>query len=284
MHSEPLEPRRLLSVSLNNGVLSITGTDDSEQFVVEIDPGNATQLRVSDDGSIQTFARSAVQFIRLNAASGDDTVRLGTAEAPLTLPATLYGGSGNDTITAFTANGTRIRVYGQEGDNAITLGGNSRDIVYAGEGNNIVNTGSGRDYIIGGEGNDYIDAGPGMDRVFGLSGNDQIFGGRDGAPGTPARDYLDGGEGNDSLFGGNGNDTLIGDEGDDWLYGGSERDDIRGGAGSDRLFGEAGNDTLRGQDASDQITGGADIDFFLADELDDEVLDFQTGIDRILAS
>lgn len=91
------------------------------------------------------------------------------------------------------------------------VGGDSKDLIYADYGSDIIFAGNDDDYLDGGEDSDYL---------FGDTGNDIIFGGN-------GDDYLNGGEGND---------IISGDGGDDIIYAETGDDIITGGTGFDRFF------------------------------------------------
>lgn len=159
----------------------------------------------------------------------------------------------------------------------------SKQIVDAGDGNDVVCGSGGRDLIRGGGGNDRIFGGDGKDRLIGGSGDDVIFGG-------PGNDTIEGGAGDDQLVGGRGNDVIKGAAGidhiagdvfvtqelnaelsppgelfpspdlfyagDDELYGGPGRDVIDGANGDDLLDGGGGSDFLLGGTGYDIVRGG----------------------------
>ena len=118
-----------------------------------------------------------------------------------------------------------------------------------GEGRDAINGGAGDEGSYGCIGNDYIEAGDGKDRVSGGAGNDTSQGG-DGD------DTIHGGAGDDVLFGGNGNDVLYGGTGNDFLNGGAGDDILYGGSGSNVLVGGDGADTFAWDNSS---RGGLDI-------------------------
>jgi Ca2+-binding RTX toxin-like protein len=77
--------------------------------------------------------------------------------------------------------------------------------------------GNGRDTLQGGIGDDFIEGGNGNDTLFGLGNEDQLYGDN----------------GNDTLSGGHGDDILSGDNGNGVLIGGADADVVRGGKGAD---------------------------------------------------
>ncbi len=120
---ESLEPRECpTTVRLFNGILTVLGTDAADTIVIR-QSGNTVSV------AGQSFNAAAVRRIVVSAGNGDDFVRNDTA-----LPATLYGGIGNDRL----------------------IGGSSNDVLY------------------GGQGNDYLEGRGGTDRLIGGSGSNQL--------------------------------------------------------------------------------------------------------------
>jgi Ca2+-binding RTX toxin-like protein len=120
------------------------------------------------------------------------------------------------------ANTSLIEVFGQDGDDIITLN----------EANGALPAAN----LFGGAGNDTITGGSGNDMLFGQGGNDTLLG-KGGA------DYLFGGAGNDTLTGGDGNDQVYGEAGDDRMIWnpGDDSDLFEGGSGTDTAEVNGGN-------------------------------------------
>jgi len=118
--------------------------------------------------------------------------------------------------TPTVANTTAITVFGQGGNDTITLD----------EANGALPKAS----LFGGAGNDILTGGSGGDQLFGQAGNDTLLGKG----------------GNDLLFGGAGDDVLTGGAGDDQMFGeaGNDRMIWNPGDGSDLMEGGAGTDTV----------------------------------------
>ena len=98
-------------------------------------------------------------------------------------------------ITVLGKNGSDLIVV----DAAVTkqsfiLGGNGKDLITGGSGNDNIDGGNGKDVIAGGAGDDELAGGRGQDVLDGGDGNDVLTGGR-------ARDASTGGAGNDSFVG-----------------------------------------------------------------------------------
>ena len=105
--------------------------------------------------------------------------------------------------TATVANTAQIQVFGQGGNDTITLdeanGALPAALLFGGAGNDLLTGGSGADQLFGGAGNDTL---------LGKGGNDLLFGGA-------GNDTLIGGDGDDQVFGEAGNDRMIWNPGDD---------------------------------------------------------------------
>jgi len=190
---------------------------------------------------------------------GDDTFygdwRVTTADRTWTIQRT-------ETVQGGT---TRYEVTGQ---NNITFaapgaGLGAADAIYGG---------AGLDWVFAGDGDDYIDTGNDNDVAFGEAGSDVLIGGAgdDVLSGDNTLLVFGPDEGADYLDGGAGNDTLLGDGDDDILYGGAGEDYLGGGTGADILIGGPGTDVL---------AGGAGKDTYIFNRRDgiETVLDFSPG-------
>ncbi|MCM2371909.1 hypothetical protein NB063_14970 [Rhodopirellula sp. ICT_H3.1] len=99
--------------------------------------------------------------------------------------------------------------------------------IYGGEGKDDLTGGGGNDLLDGGDGKDDLKGGRGNDVLFGGAGDDKLDGGSDGGSDGGGDDILVGGAGNDDMKGGNGNDLMIGGDG---------KDKMKGGKGDDLMF------------------------------------------------
>lgn len=205
---DPLEPRALFSVLLENGILRITGTDAADVLTITTEtavtnsiPGSMfTGVRVNLNGEEHSFSQSAIRRIRINTLGGDDIV---TANFP-----------------------------GLTGTSEIPVPG-FRQFIHGGDGDDTLRGGDARDLIRGGQGDDQIF---GSTRPLGMTG-DRLVGG-------PGDDAIHGGHGPDTILGSTGHDTLSAFDGDDRVFGGDGDDQIDGSDGADRLLGGRGDDTL----------------------------------------
>jgi probable HAF family extracellular repeat protein len=162
----------------------------------------------------------------LNTASSDDYgLSLSTKQ-----PSLLYYGGGNDVITAL---GDRpVNVFAGEGNNLVNTGsgndviyaGSGKNYIYAGDGNNSLFTGTGVNNILTGNGNDLIYAGGGSNTIYSGAGNDTIYAA---------------GSGNNLINAGTGNDTVF-------IAGGKNRIILEAGEGAVTIFGfDVKSDKLR---------------------------------------
>jgi Ca2+-binding RTX toxin-like protein len=219
----------------------------------------------------RTIARSDVQFIAFDAASGmarlsadpssrdvifvtdlkaiefaDGSTLSGSALADFALASPLLslnldGSNGADSLVGRDGRDT---LNGQAGDDTLMgLGGD--DAINGGDGRDVLYGGAGVDLMLGGDGNDTLYGDDGADNISGDAGDDVLFGG----------------QGRDLMYGSTGNDTLFGGDGDDYLNGGNGggadssdgNDSLSGGNGNDFLTSNGGNDTLSGDDGDDRL-------------------------------
>jgi Ca2+-binding RTX toxin-like protein len=198
--------RRLLAAAvLSAGVLAATSATASAATTATFSSGTLSVFGDSLNNSI-TISRDAAGKILVN----------GGAVA-------VTGG------TPTVANTALIRVFGQGGDDVITLNEASGALPAT--------------HLFGGAGNDTLTGGSGGDQLFGQAGNDTLLG-RGGF---------------DLLFGGSENDTMTGGDADDQVFGQS---------GTDRMIWNPGDDTdlNEGGDGVDtvEVNGGNGAEQFTA--------------------
>jgi Ca2+-binding RTX toxin-like protein len=117
--------------------------------VCENTPGNPNEL---------VCKAPLVAGFEVNAGPGDDSIAVAST---VTIPVTMRGGSGDDTLSG-----------GSGADKLI--GGAGNDRLFGHAGNDLIFGGSGDDTITGGSGNDMLRGGPGKDRIGGGSGQNSI--------------------------------------------------------------------------------------------------------------
>jgi Ca2+-binding RTX toxin-like protein len=269
-HLESLEVRTLFAVTLDNGTLRITGTDDAETILVTEDGAGQIIVQVTAQPDAQVNAAD-VNNIDMDALAGDDTITV-----DVNRPTTIRAGAGNDTITG--SDGGADSVIGQQGADVAQL--RRGDDVF------VWNPGDGSDRVDGQDGSDTLTFnGSAGDEIFGAAvdpgdpsrvrftrnlgniemdmGTTELFevnalGGNDtfnGATGLAALIALrfDGGDGNDSMNGTDGADTFAGGAGDDVIDGNAGADTADMGDGNDLFIWDPG-------DGSDLIEGGDGFD------------------------
>lgn len=239
-----------------------------------------TLTQVGTDGA-DTIVGTSTRDL-LNGAAGDDLLWSGAGDDQIS------GGEGNDTLLAWDGNDI---VFAGPGDDLVRPGAGN-DEVYAGAGsdtiteystvlsNDTLGGGDGNDTVFAGGGSDYVYGGPtGNDYLVGDEGADVIFGGV-GMVALNERDSVYAGEGNDTVFAYIGDDLVVGGGGDDLLFGGANNDTIWDQAGRDTIWGGPGNDLLVG----DTVAGERDIFEFIAGSGQDQIFNFQHGVDLIVLS
>jgi hypothetical protein len=144
---------------LRHGVLTIEGTDASDRIALRLQAGypDVLQVDVGDDGSPDfSFERARVTSIAVDAAEGDDSVRIDESNGSFTdsIPTTIDGGPGNDTI----AGGKGVETLrGGDGDDTIDgNGGNDLALLDAGDDTFVWDPGDGSDTVEGREGTDTL--------------------------------------------------------------------------------------------------------------------------------
>ncbi len=263
---EPLEDRVMLSVALDAGVLSITGSPGADRITLSAGAQNGQIIVQGDpDGHDGTYTN--VDAITVDAGAGHDRVRVrgdpshgGTLRdtAGNLIGVTLLGGEGNDQLTGSAGNdliegGPGLdRIEGLDGHDTLR-GGDGSDLIDGGDGIDFIQGGNGNDRLIGGNGSDHIEGGAGADQISGGPGNDTLIGG-------PGNDAINAGEGDDQVHADSGNDHASGGNGNDTVTGGQGQDRIDGGEGNDTLGGDAGNDGIDGDNGDDRIDGDAGND------------------------
>jgi Ca2+-binding RTX toxin-like protein len=219
------------NVTVQFGILHISGDAGANDIAVGIDPTDPAQFRIADSTGISDplppgCVRVSATAVRCPIASvtvgisvllndGDDQFKVSSGDLPAGTPLRVEGGLGNDTI----------RGSAREGG----------DLLYGDEGNDTIFGEGGADLIRGGIGDDELLGGPGKDDIQGEEGNDFLSG-------EGGDDKLDGGKGKDVINGLSDDDKLLGGKGNDALSGGSGNDNGNGGAGKDSFNGGGGTD------------------------------------------
>ena len=230
---------------------------------------------VADDIGIDTIDLSGVSTgVVIDLDIGNDSeIGLGQTGAILDIP------NGVTIATVFDIES----VIGSAGDDII-FGNNENNQIFAGDGDDLVQTYAGTNFIDGGSGIDTIsfaglstgidlslsifdrDFDPNIrnfERIIGTDVDDVISG-------INAPDgFIDGGAGNDIISGMNFDDVLVGGAGADIIDGGER--------GSDTLEGGLGDDILTGDDST--FIRNADVFVFDENSDNDTITDFGFGDD-----
>ena len=282
--TEPLESRRLLSVALSDdGTLTVTGSDRGDLITFQLkgppplnippNPILKLDVRINDESTV--FTADQVRRIVVDAAAGDDTVKLltrvslvtgvGGADPPPPVALSIDGGEGDDDLVVPVHDGP-CELHGGPGNDRLegpgTLdGGGGQDLLIPRDADHPVPGYSpdergelppgasirlrrGTLRIVGTPVADTVACyGPGTTRptlLVQFNDAQRVF----RRPEAIRRIVIEGGGGNDTL----GVTSNIDDKS---LYtavlrGGTGRDTLKGGARRNFLFGEDGDDTLTG--------------------------------------
>ena len=245
---------------------AVTGTGAAVNDVVQVTQ-NVSTIDVTQNGVLTSFPVGSVTSLLVDLGGGNDTciLELSSGKSSVTRPATITGGSGNDTLR----------------------GGSGNDLIAGAAGNDVITGGAGNDTLSGGSGNDVLNGGSPV--LTTVDGRD-VFQGGDGAG-----DYVDysyrtnnlvlklDGLANDGAAGENdliGNDVeyVLGGRADDLIVGNALANLLSGGGGADTLKGEGGNDQIVASYTKDtkvdNVFGNAGYDYLF---LEDKVRDNYNG-------
>ena len=286
MNFEPLESRRLMSVSLVSGTLTVENWQTTNNLSVS---QSGSTLTVNDNGAVSSFSTSGVSQIWLKGWYGNDQL---SADG-VTINTRIDGNYGNDQITGGQGNDT---IFGGPGNDIIRAGPLSPPVTLL-PGPRAIRTFDGStlyppvrlvpvylddDFVSGDAGDDVIVGGIGADNLYGGSGTDLVsYSDRTAAVMVSLDDVandgtfntstwlstefdnvhsdvenLHGGWGNDVIYGSAFANTLFGEGGDDTLYGYGGSDILEGSIGNDYLASGDANDIARGGDGDDTIYAG----------------------------
>lgn len=312
MNFEPLESRRLMSVLLVSGTLTVENWQTTNNLSVS---QSGSTLTVNDNGAVSSYSTSGVSQIWLKGWYGNDQL---SADG-VTINTRIDGSYGNDQITGGQGNDT---IYGGPGNDVIRAGPLSPPVTLL-PGPRAIRTFDGSivytpvrtlvpvylddDFISGEAGNDIIVGGIGADDITGGSGTDLVsYSDRTAAVSVSLDDVandgafntstwqstefdnvrsdvenLQGGSGNDLIFGSAVANTLFGEGGNDSLYGFGGSDILEGSIGNDYLVSGDGNDAARGGDGDDTIYAGTGDDL-LDGMAGNDYLDAGDGTDVVV--
>jgi Ca2+-binding RTX toxin-like protein len=159
-------------------------------------------LSVLGDAQDNTIVVSRDAAGRILVNGGAVAIQGGTATVANTSLIQVFGQAGNDTISLDETNGAlpAANLFGGDGNDTL-IGGSGNDLLFGQAGNDILMGKGGNDMLFGGDGNDTLIGGTGDDQVFGQAGNDRMI----WNPGD-GTDLNEGGDGIDTVVvnGGNG--------------------------------------------------------------------------------
>jgi len=262
----------------DNGVDIVNQTQNKDYFNI-ITKGGDDEISLTltdtwvDAGDDNDIVKSDVEGRnRIDLGGGADTYT-GKGFAKNNAHDEVYGGSGDDTMTVFTA---QSEYWGGGGNDYISSAG-YWNLLVGGDGNDTVSfQAQDKDKYLEGWGVD-VDLGREFARTG--EGRKEKLWDFENAEGTSFGDGILGSKGDNKLWGMDGKDDVVGFKGNDQLFGGAGEDFVSGGNGQDELTGGTGKDHLEGG-------GGGDLFIFTdVNEMDkgneaDIIEDFENG-DRI---
>lgn len=178
---EFMEPRRLMAVTLTDGVLEIVGTESADNLRIGyMMSADSTELgyiiahvRVELNGQKYQFDGGDVNEIRAAMLGDNDSVNC-QGNIGYIGPYKRFLQDGRPVWTEFEKPPVRIDL----GDGNDTVQGSAApETLRGGAGNDVLNGGDGRDVLRGGSGNDLLRGEGGIDRIFGEAGRDTLCGG-----------------------------------------------------------------------------------------------------------
>jgi hypothetical protein len=156
---EPLESRRLYSVSQGHETLSIVGTGGDDQISVSVTYDHGWKFKATVNGTDKLYYMYRFSRVVISAGAGNDFVQVNLGPS---------------------SNAPFAPVAG-----AKVLGGGGQDTLVGGSGRDSLEGGAGADILIGNGGNDFLNGNGGNDIVAGDGGQDLYQGG----PGQALVDY-----------------------------------------------------------------------------------------------
>jgi hypothetical protein len=215
--------------SVSDGELKIVGSTGNDTISLTTD---GTNIDISADGSTLTpVPLAGLSDILVNGRGGNNSISVASG---ITLPATLHGHHGADTLMG--GGGDNVLIGGG-GDDSL-VGGADTNLLIPGLQNTFSSTPSGNATLNGGTGFSIADFSYRTDKLT-LSNNGQATSGD-----------VNQGEGIDimpnvsAIWGGTAGDTIVGTVPGVFLSGGDGANSVHGGGANDLLVGGGGNDTV----------------------------------------
>ena len=170
---------REAKVKLKDGRLEIEGKKaEDDRIALFLKPGDPGTLQVDVDGdgtADESFPRAEITSISVDTGRGDDIVRIDESNGVFTdtIPTTMDGGEGNDTLSGGAGAST---LSGGPGDDQL-VGGSGAERLNGGDGNDRIDGNRGNDVAFMGDGDDTFvwDPGDGSDTIEGQDGRDTML-------------------------------------------------------------------------------------------------------------
>jgi FG-GAP-like repeat/RTX calcium-binding nonapeptide repeat (4 copies) len=260
----------IVKASVSNGTLVVVGTPANETISVTL-VGNMVSVQATGY-SVGTFPLSELTGVHIVGGTGDDKLKVGST---VLLPATIRGGSGDDTL----------------------VGGGGGNVLIAGEGNSVLHAGGGVNLLVPGKriyfsdrfGRDTLIGGTGMSIADFSRRIDPLFLSNDNLPDsgdTAAGEAIEIMSNVSAIWGGTGNDTIVGTTPGEFLSGGAGNNTIHGGGTTDLLIGGDGQDTV--------VAAAEPVSLFLSttqpgeyggvNNPSEDVLQVNTNLDTLIAT
>jgi serralysin len=259
----------------DNGVDIVNQTQNKDYYNI-ITKGGDDEISLTltdtwvDAGDDNDIVKSDVEGRnRIDLGGGADTY-VGKGFAKNNAHDEIYGGAGDDTMTAFTA---QSEYWGGGGNDRISSAG-YWNLLVGGDGNDTVSyMAQDDDKYLEGWGVD-LDLGREFARTG--EGRKEKLIDFENAEGTSFGDGILGSKADNKLWGMNGKDDVVGFKGDDQLFGGAGEDFLSGGNGQDELTGGKGKDHLEGGGGADTFIF-ADVNEMGKGKKADVIEDFENG-------
>lgn len=137
-------------------------SQDGRQYVidsvVQLEVGGDVCEHPAEDPYELVCDAPSIAGFEVNAGGGEDRIHVA---ASVTVPLTMRGGAGDDTLIGGSASD---KLIGGRGNDRL-VGGRGDDQLYGGPGDDVLVGGPGNDLLSGGGGRDRLLAGPGANRI-----------------------------------------------------------------------------------------------------------------------
>jgi Ca2+-binding RTX toxin-like protein len=158
---QSLENRKLLSSTLTDGLLTVTGTGKRDFIVVSLSRDGETVTVTERSGTrfrrgaatTADYSADEVSSVLIDGVGGNDRLIVWGRGDSFAVPATINGGSGDDVLS----------------------GGNGNDLLNAGDGDDDVYGNGGNDVLNGDAGDDKLEDRSGVDTLNGGDGDDLLI-------------------------------------------------------------------------------------------------------------